>query len=70
MVDGGEPSAFKQFFSSWKEAEVGEGGDERPYVGIGGRAYTREQVEAFDVGHLHAENRRRLARWGEEKQVD
>ncbi len=40
MVDGGEPAAFKQYFSVWREGEEGEG----TAVGIGGRKYTAEQV--------------------------
>jgi len=55
VVDGGETAAFKQYFSSWKEDE------ESPAFGLG-RVYPAESVAEWDVGSLHAENRRRLAR--------
>ncbi len=58
MVDGGEPAAFKQYFSTWKEPED----PETACIGFGGRAYPAAQVAQWDIGHLHAENRRRLAR--------
>ncbi len=45
MVDGGEPAAFKQYFSVWREGEEGEG----TAVGIGGRKYTAEQVYLFII---------------------
>jgi gelsolin len=55
VVDGGETAMFKQYFSSWKE------NDDSPYAGLG-RVYPAETVAEWDVGALHSENRRRLAR--------
>ena len=54
-MDGGETTMFKQYFSSWKESE------DSPYVGLG-RVYPAETIAEWDIGSLHAENRRRLAR--------
>lgn len=55
VVDNGETAMFKQFFSSWKEEE------DCPYTGLG-RVYPPEIIAEWDVGSLHAENRRRLAK--------
>ncbi len=55
VVDGGETAMFKQYFYSWKES------DDCPHVGLG-RVYPAETIAEWDVGSLHAENRRRLAR--------
>ncbi len=43
VVDGGEPAAFKQYFSVWREGEEGTA------VSIGGRKYTAEQVYLFII---------------------
>ncbi len=56
MVDGGEPAAFKQYFSVWREPE------DSPAFGLGGRRYPAAQIAEWDVGSLHSENRRRMAR--------
>ncbi|XP_049954281.1 gelsolin, cytoplasmic isoform X1 [Schistocerca serialis cubense] len=59
IVEGGEPSTFKQYFSGWREA-----GDQ---IGLG-RIYTVEQIAAsmpepdFDPSSLHAEKIRLLAK--------
>ena len=53
IVDGGETTTFKQYFSSWKESE------ESPFLGLG-RVYPMETVASWDIGSLHSENRRRL----------
>lgn len=57
IVDGGETAMFKQYFNSWKEEE------DSPYTGLG-RKYPTEVIAEWDVGSLHRENRRRLARAG------
>ena len=54
-MDGGETATFKQYFSSWHEDP------DSPYVGLG-RVYPAETVAGWDIGSLHSENRRRLAR--------
>ena len=59
-MDGGETAMFKQYFNSWKEPE---GSHLFSYTGLG-RVYPMEQVAEWDIGSLHAENRRRLARAG------
>lgn len=60
IVDGGETAMFKQYFNSWKEPE---GSHLFSYTGLG-RVYPMEQVAEWDIGSLHSENRRRLARAG------
>ena len=55
VVDGGETAMFKQYFSSWKESE------ESPCFGLG-RRYPASAIAEWDVGELHAENRRRVAK--------
>ncbi|KAK7862831.1 hypothetical protein R5R35_000849 [Gryllus longicercus] len=59
IVEGGEPSTFKQYFSGWREKE--------DQIGLG-RIYTVEQIAAsmpegdFDPSTLHAEKIRFLAK--------
>ncbi|XP_023703559.1 gelsolin, cytoplasmic isoform X2 [Cryptotermes secundus] len=61
IVEDGEPSAFKQYFSGWREAE--------DQIGLG-RVFTLEQIAAsmpepdFDPSSLHAGKLRSLAKSG------
>jgi len=61
IVEGGEPSAFKQYFSGWRESE--------DQIGLG-RVFTLEQIAAsmpepdFDPRSLHAGKLRSLAKSG------
>ncbi|GFG33063.1 hypothetical protein Cfor_12089 [Coptotermes formosanus] len=61
IVEGGEPSAFKQYFSGWRETE--------DQIGLG-RVFTLEQIAAsmpepdFDPRSLHAGKLRSLAKSG------
>jgi gelsolin len=57
IVEHGETAMFKQFFSSWKEPE------DSPFIGLG-RVYPLETIAEWDVGSLHSDNRRRLAKSG------
>jgi len=55
VVQGAETTMFKQYFKIWKESE------ESAYVGLG-RVYPMESIAEWNVGDLHAENRRKLAK--------
>jgi gelsolin len=61
IVEGGEPSSFKQYFSGWREAV--------DQIGLG-RVFTLEQIAAsmpepdFDPSCLHAGKLRSLAKSG------
>ena len=55
IVENAETTMFKQYFKSWKEPE------DSPFCGLT-RVYPLETISEWDVGSLHAENRRRLAR--------
>jgi len=55
-VQGTETAMFKQYFSSWSEYE------EVPACKGLGRVYPMETIAEWDVGSLHADNVRRLAR--------
>jgi len=61
IVEGGEPSTFKQYFSGWREAQ--------DQIGLG-RVFTLEQIAAsmpepdFDPSSLHAGKLRSLAKSG------
>ena len=55
IVENAETAMFKQYFKTWKEAE------DSPFSGLG-RVYPMESIAEWDVGSLHAENRKRMAK--------
>ena len=54
IVQNAETATFKQYFNTWSEPEEN--------VTCLGRTYPMEMIAEWDVGSLHAENKRRLAK--------
>ena len=57
IPEGCETTLFKQYFKGWKDPEDVNNG-------IFGRIHTTGKVAEWDIGQLHAENRKRLAKLG------
>ena len=55
IAENAETAMFKQYFTTWNEPE------DDPATGLG-RKYPMNVIAEWDVGSLHAENRRRLAK--------